>query len=66
MLRLSCVTAAVLLCALAPAAAQTPANGGPVDPAAIEELVTANRILADRGIIDAYGHASMRHPGNPK
>jgi ribulose-5-phosphate 4-epimerase/fuculose-1-phosphate aldolase len=65
MFRLSWVTAAVLLCALAPAAAQTPMSGGPVDPAAVEELVIANRILADRGIIDAYGHASMRHPGNP-
>jgi ribulose-5-phosphate 4-epimerase/fuculose-1-phosphate aldolase len=65
MFRLFGVTAAALLCALAPAAAQAPASGGPVDPATIEELVVANRILADRGIIDAYGHASMRHPGNP-
>ena len=65
MLRLSCVMAAMLLCPLAPAAAQTPpASGGPVDLTAIEELVVANRILADRGIIDAYGHASIRHPGN--
>jgi len=66
MFRLSRVMVAMLLCPLAPAVAQTPpASGGPVDPAAIEELVVANRILAERGIIDAYGHASMRHPGNP-
>jgi HCOMODA/2-hydroxy-3-carboxy-muconic semialdehyde decarboxylase len=56
-----------LACAITiPAAAQTPpATGGPVPPAAIEELVVANRILADRNIIDAYGHASIRHPGHP-
>jgi ribulose-5-phosphate 4-epimerase/fuculose-1-phosphate aldolase len=31
---------------------------------AIDSLVTANRIVADRGIIDAYGHVSIRHPSN--
>ena len=49
-----------------PAVAQTaPASGGPVDPAAIEDLVAANRILAGEGILDAYGHVSIRHLGNP-
>jgi Class II Aldolase and Adducin N-terminal domain len=49
-----------------PAAAQTPpASGGPVDPALIEDLVAANRILAEEGVLDAYGHVSIRHPGNP-
>lgn len=47
------------------AKAQTPPSGGPVAAAALEDLVVANRILADRGIIDAYGHVSMRHPNNP-
>jgi ribulose-5-phosphate 4-epimerase/fuculose-1-phosphate aldolase len=28
----------------------------------IEELVTANRILAREGIVDSFGHVSMRHP----
>jgi ribulose-5-phosphate 4-epimerase/fuculose-1-phosphate aldolase len=42
-----------------------PGSAGPVDPAAIDDLVVANHILADRGIIDAFGHISMRHPGNP-
>jgi ribulose-5-phosphate 4-epimerase/fuculose-1-phosphate aldolase len=32
----------------------------------IEELVTANRILANEGIVDSFGHVSARHPGNPK
>ncbi len=29
------------------------------------ELSLANRIVANEGIIDAFGHVSMRHPGNP-
>jgi HCOMODA/2-hydroxy-3-carboxy-muconic semialdehyde decarboxylase len=32
----------------------------------IEELVTANRILANQGIVDSFGHVSIRHPDNPK
>lgn len=47
------------------AGAQTPASGGPVDPAVIEDLVAASRILASEGVLDAYGHVSIRHPGNP-
>ncbi len=31
----------------------------------IRDLVTANRILADEGVVDAYGHVSMRHPDQP-
>lgn len=50
---------------LRPATAQAPpASGGRVDPALIEDLVAANRILADEGVLDAYGHVSIRHPGN--
>jgi HCOMODA/2-hydroxy-3-carboxy-muconic semialdehyde decarboxylase len=30
------------------------------------ELALANRIVANEGIIDAFGHVSMRHPDNPK
>ncbi len=41
------------------------AIGQPVDPALIEDLVAANRILALEGVLDAYGHVSARHPGNP-
>lgn len=32
---------------------------------AIRELVVANRILANEGVIDAYGHVSIRHPLDP-
>ncbi len=47
------------------AAAQAPISGGPVDSQLIEDLVSANRILADQGVLDAYGHVSIRHPTNP-
>jgi ribulose-5-phosphate 4-epimerase/fuculose-1-phosphate aldolase len=30
--------------------------------AALADLVIANRILANEGVIDAFGHVSMRHP----
>lgn len=32
---------------------------------AIEELALANRILAHEGVLDAFGHVSMRHPTDP-
>src|SRR3954454_25380147 len=32
---------------------------------AIEDLALASRILANEGVLDAYGHVSIRHPGNP-
>ena len=31
----------------------------------LNELVIANRILANEGIVDAYGHVSVRDPANP-
>ena len=66
MIRLTCAAAAALLWWLASAAAQNaPMSAGPVPAAAIEELVLANRILNDRGVLDAYGHVSIRHPADP-
>jgi ribulose-5-phosphate 4-epimerase/fuculose-1-phosphate aldolase len=51
---------------LGPTAAQTlPASGTPVDASIIEDLVAAGRILADQGVLDAFGHVSIRHPTNP-
>src|SRR5580658_7217683 len=32
----------------------------------LEELVTANRVLANEGIVDSFGHVSARHPDNPQ
>ncbi len=39
-----------------------PRSASPADPAAIDDLVAANRILADQGVLDGYGHVSIRHP----
>jgi len=44
---------------------QHAASAGLVEPALIEDLVAASRILADQGVLDAFGHVSMRHPGDP-
>ena len=32
---------------------------------ALDELVTANRILAREGVVDSFGHVSIRHPDRP-
>ena len=31
----------------------------------IDDLVAANRILADHNVLDAFGHVSARHPAKP-
>ncbi len=31
----------------------------------LKDLVVANRILAHEGVVDAYGHVSIRHPDRP-
>ena len=31
-----------------------------------EDLVAANRILVDEGVLDTYGHVSLRHPQKPE
>ena len=33
--------------------------------ALLDELVTANRILAREGVVDSFGHVSVRHPERP-
>ena len=43
----------------------SPPSGGPIDPAILEELALASRILAARGVFDAFGHISRRHPTAP-
>ena len=60
-------TLAVLLSFTAPAAiAQNgPVSVGPADPELIQDLIAANRTLASHGIVDAYGHISVRHNLDP-
>ena len=31
----------------------------------VAELALANRILAHEGVLDAFGHVSVRHPADP-
>src|SRR6201996_2364869 len=31
----------------------------------LEDLVIANRILAHEGVVDGFGHVSVRHPDRP-
>src|SRR5438105_3143814 len=40
---------------------QPPASAGTPDPALIENLVAAYRILAQQGVLDGFGHVSARH-----
>jgi ribulose-5-phosphate 4-epimerase/fuculose-1-phosphate aldolase len=42
-----------------------PAEGGRPDKL-LEDLVAANRILVDQGVLDGYGHVSVRSPNNPE
>ena len=61
----------IALSCMLPIAAQTappsrqPRTAGPATPGLIEDLVAANRILAAEGIVEAYGHVSVRHDRDP-
>ena len=45
--------------------ASHPGSAGPADPLLIEDLVAANRILALEGVLDGWGHVSVRHDRDP-
>src|SRR5438045_7538758 len=51
-----------LVMTAASAAAQSPT----ADPALIDDLVAANRILYNQGVVDGFGHVSARHDMNPE
>lgn len=59
------IVAALLLAAPAAWSQTSQSVDGSALTAVIEDLVAANRILADQGVLDGFGHVSMRHPGNP-
>src|SRR5689334_14964513 len=56
--------AAQAMLARAAGAQTAPVSAGAVDPALLDDLVAANRILADQGVVDGYGHVSLRHPAD--
>ena len=41
-------------------------SSGPTVEGVIDDLVAANRILAQECIVDGYGHVSVRHPVTPE
>jgi ribulose-5-phosphate 4-epimerase/fuculose-1-phosphate aldolase len=43
----------------------TPPSGGPVPAELTADLAAASRILAAQGVVDGFGHVSMRHPTAP-
>jgi ribulose-5-phosphate 4-epimerase/fuculose-1-phosphate aldolase len=57
------VVATALMVGGASLAAQSPA--APARQALIDDLVVANRILANEGVVDGYGHVSVRNPADP-
>ena len=50
---------------VAAAAQPAPTSAGPPDPTLVEDLVAAGRILADHGLLDGWGHVSVRHNKDP-
>jgi len=64
--RSSLVVAALVSIWISDAAAQpAPTSAGPPDPKLVEDLVAAGRILADHGLLDGWGHVSVRHNRDP-
>jgi len=62
-------TSSILLNKGLPACAGQQPGGSfsaPTVEGVIEDLVAANRILAQEGIVDGYGHVSVRHPATPE
>ena len=57
------VVATAFIAGGASLAAQSPA--APARQALIDDLVVANRILANEGVVDGYGHVSVRNPADP-
>jgi HCOMODA/2-hydroxy-3-carboxy-muconic semialdehyde decarboxylase len=51
--------------ALGLALPQTRPQNARADPALIDDLVAANRILGQQGIFDGFGHVSVRHGRDP-
>lgn len=40
-------------------------SAGPIPKEQLEDLVAGSLILAQHGVLDAFGHVSMRHPADP-
>ena len=58
-----CWLVAALMAFAASGSPQTPV--APSRQAVIDDLVVANHILANEGVVDGYGHVSVRNPVDP-
>ncbi len=47
------------------ASVEPPKSGGPVSRSILEDIAAASRILAAQGVVDGFGHISLRHPDAP-
>ena len=57
------VAGTLAMTVLAPPRAR--AEAADSDPTAVDDLVTANRVLAHENVVDGFGHVSVRDPQNP-
>lgn len=65
--RMSCIrllTSAVMFFLAVSARAQP--SSDPALASLVADLVTANHILTDQQVLDAFGHVSVRHPSKPE
>lgn len=57
------------MCSDSDGASEQAGDAGPASPPAsrslIEDLVAANHILFDNGVVDSFGHVSVRHDARP-
>lgn len=61
--RFAAIAVAAFLLSAGPSRAQDAIPGVPRE--LLEDIATGSRILADLGVVDAFGHVSARHPTNP-
>jgi HCOMODA/2-hydroxy-3-carboxy-muconic semialdehyde decarboxylase len=56
---------ATMMAAAVTAQAPPPSSAGAPDAGLLDDLVAANRILYDQGVVDGFGHVSVRHNKDP-
>jgi ribulose-5-phosphate 4-epimerase/fuculose-1-phosphate aldolase len=64
-LRRLLAASAVILAIAATLPSRAAAQSNPDLKALIDDLVAANRILYRQGVVDGFGHVSVRHPARP-
>ena len=56
---------AATICLVGATAVAQPRSAGAPDAKLVEDLVAANRVLVDLGVLDGFGHVSVRHDKDP-